>query len=181
MPVTTRLTDPAALRRRRQLACATREAEGYLELGMPGDALETLERRGRLVLGDARASYLMGESLRELRRFREAIFPLRRSVRLAAQETRAWLALGWCCKRSGRLREAIAALERAVTIAPSEAVLHYNLACYCCLAGRRLDALRRLRTAFRLDRKLVELVDAEEDLDPIRRDPALRMLLRAIA
>lgn len=183
MPVAVRSLSPTDVdtRRRRQLACASREAEGYLELGMARNALHALQRRGALVFGDGRACYLLGESLREMSRFREAVSPLRRSVSLTPGETSTWLALGWCYKRIGRIHDAVAALERAVSIAPGDAILHYNLACYYCLADRRLDALRRLRTAFRLDATLIELVGGEEDFARLHADPAYRMLLRAVS
>src|ERR1700754_4671286 len=115
---------------RQLLRRACQEAEGYLELGMPEHALRGLQRRGQLVHGDARGCYMLGECLRELRRYREAIFPLRRSLELIPDDVQVALALGWCCKRSGRLDEAINALEHAVRIEPGEAILHYNLSCY---------------------------------------------------
>ena len=52
------------------------EAEGYIELGMNEHALRSLQRRGALVHGNGRACYLMGETLRELSRYEEALLPL---------------------------------------------------------------------------------------------------------
>jgi Flp pilus assembly protein TadD len=168
-------------RQRCQLECASREAEGYLELGMQSHALRVLQHRGPLVHGDAHACYLLGETLRGLDRFREAVFPLRRSVALCPADSSTWLALGWCYKRTGRLGQAIEALELALEHTPDEAILHYNLACYYSLAGEPLAALRRLKRALDLDRALRGLVDEEEDFDPMRRDVGFRMLLRAYA
>lgn len=166
-------------RRRVQLEGASREAEGYLELGMHTQALASLQRRGQLVHSDSHACYLMGECLRELRRYREAIYPLRRSVQLDPGPSESWLALGWCYKRTGRLKDSIRALEQALVHRPNEAIVHYNLACYHSLVGRRLDALRRLRRALSLDRSLRKLVDEEPDFEPMREDPLMRMLLAA--
>ena len=123
------------------------EAEGYLELGMVEHALRALQRRGKLVHGNGRACYLLGETLRELECFHEALFPLERSANLMPDDIHVWLALGWCYKRTGHLAKAIVALERAVKIDPGEAILHYNLACYWSLARNRTKSLRYLAHA----------------------------------
>lgn len=166
-------------RSRLQLEGASREAEGYLELGMHPQALRSLQRRGKLVHGDGHACYLMGECLREMRRYNEAIYPLRRSAELDPKPCETWLALGWCYKRTGRLADAILSLQSALRHAPDSALTLYNLACYHSLAGRRMDALRSLKRALDLDRSLAELVAGEPDFDAMRADPALRMLLAA--
>lgn len=168
-------------RRRVQLEGASREAEGYLELGMHAHALASLQRRGKLVHGNSHACYLLGECLREMHRYSEAIYPLRRSVQLNPTPTEGWLALGWCYKRAGRIDESIRALEQALTHQPDAAIVHYNLACYHSLVGSRLDAVRRLRRALSLDASLRRLVDDEPDFDPLREDPLMRMLLAASA
>lgn len=168
-------------RHRMQLKGASREAEGYLELGMASHALGSLQRRGKLVHADAHACYLLGESLRELQRHREAIFPLRRSVDLDPTPTESWLALGWCYKRSGQLDQAIWSLEQAVQRTPGDALVNYNLACYYSLAGRKLEALRRLKRAFDLDRAFRSMVAGEPDFAPLRSDPGFQMLLAATA
>src|SRR5437016_4815401 len=79
-------------------------------------ALRALQRRGSLVHGNGRACYLLGEALRELSRYEEALLPLERSADLMPDDIRIWLALGWCYKRTGQLAKAIEALERAVKI-----------------------------------------------------------------
>jgi tetratricopeptide (TPR) repeat protein len=148
-----------------------REAEGYLELGMPSHALRSLQRQGKVVHGDGRGCYLLGESLRELDRYREAIFPFRRSLELIPDDIHVWMALGWCYKRVGDLLKAIDALEHAVDIEPGEAVLHYNLACYWSLARDRRHALRSLAKALSIDGNFRDFIDDEPDFDPLRNDP----------
>lgn len=152
------------------------EAEGYLELAMPEHALDSLQRWGQHVHGDARGCYLLGETLRELQRYREAIFPLRRCLELIPDDIHVAMALGWCFKRMGQLEEAIDALEHAVEIDPSEAVLHYNLACYWSLAHNRRRALQCLAHALEIDGNFRDLVCDEPDFDPIRTDPLFRAL-----
>lgn len=175
-----------ANRHRVQLESSSREAEGYLELGLHAQALRSLQRRGQLVHQDHHACYLMGECLRELSRYDEALYPLRRSAELNPNTSETWLAMGWCYKRSGKLDSAIESLEYALrhtagASTSEQAILHYNLACYYSLAGRSLDALCRLKRAFDLDRALRDLVRDEPDFAPMRADPGFRMLMAAMA
>ena len=153
------------------------EAEGYLELGMPGHALEALQCHGRVIHGDASGCYLMGESLRLLSRYREAIIPLSRSLNLIPDDIRVCIALGWCYKRTGRIHRAIEALEHALNVEPGEAVLHYNLACYWSLIADRQRALRYLAEALAIDGNLRDLIDGESDFDVLRSDPLFRSLI----
>src|SRR5205823_12715101 len=69
-------------RNRVLLTRAMEEAEGYAELGMLEHALRALQRRGALVHGNGRACFLLGEALRELSRYEEALLPLERSADL---------------------------------------------------------------------------------------------------
>jgi Flp pilus assembly protein TadD len=161
-----------------QHACL--EAEGYLELGLPHQALKTLQHRGHLVHGDARGCYLLGETLREMERYREAVYPLRRSLELIPDDVHVAMALGWCYKRIGRLEDAIATLEQALSIEPGEATLHYNLACYWSLAHNRRRALQHLAYALDIDGNFRNLVDDEPDFDNIRQDPLFQSLTTAL-
>ena len=167
-------------RERSSLEKTLREAEGYFELGMPGHALKALQRRGKLVHGDARGCYMLGEALREMRRWKEALYPLERSADLMPDDIHVWLALAWCYKRTGQLLRAIDALEEALHVDPSEAILHYNLACYWSLAQNRRRALRHLSRAIQIDSNFRELVHDEPDFDPLRDDPGFQSLTQVI-
>ncbi|MEM9186789.1 MAG: tetratricopeptide repeat protein [Planctomycetota bacterium] len=165
---------------RSQLDRTIREAEGYLELGMHEHALAALQRRGKLVHASGRACYLLGETLRELKQFHEAVFPLRRAATLLAEDMRVWLALGWCYKRTGRLDDAIDSLLEALVYDPDEAILHYNLACYWSLAGDRSHALDHLAKAFHLDATFRDLAPGEPDFDFLREDRGFQLLTSVI-
>ena len=137
---------------------AAREAEGYLELGLPQSALNALARiddpgsfRGTFL-------YLKGEALRESDRFEEAIGPLIEATDVAPSDLRIPLALGWCYKRIDRLELAIKALEDALELRPEEPLLWYNLACYASLARRKARALYFLARALDLDASYRELI-----------------------
>lgn len=166
-----------ALPLKERLQRTRREAEGYLELGMPEHALRSLQRQGKIIHGDARGCYLLGESLRELHRYRDAIFPFRRSLELIPDDVHVWMALGWCYKRIGELPKAIDSLEHALSIEPGEAVLHYNLACYWSLARDRRQALRSLARALNIDGNFRDFIADEPDFDPLRNDPLFKNIV----
>lgn len=118
----------------------------------------------------------MGESLREMQQYREAIFPLRRSLELIPDDIHVWLALGWCYKRVGHLDRAIESLEQALDVEPGEAILHYNLACYWSLARNHRQALRHLADALDIDGNYCDFVHDEPDFDPLRDNPLFQSL-----
>ncbi len=148
---------------------------------MQEHALRVLQKRGALVHGNGHACYLLGETLRELERYEEALLPLERSADLIPDDIHVLLALGWCYKRTGQLGKAIAALEKAVRIDSSEAVLHYNLACYWSLARNRMLALRFLSRALEIDANYRDMIPEEADFDSLRSDPEFIALSGAIA
>lgn len=154
-----------------------REAEGYLELGLPALALKSLERLGDPSQFAPSTLYLWGEALRAAERYPEAIPPLERAADAEPENIHVWLALGWCYKRVGRLGLAIEAIEKALDSDPREAMLHYNLACYRSLAGEKDKAIAALSQALRIDPDFRNLIDSESDFDPIRNDPDFQALL----
>src|SRR3954469_16062685 len=147
------------------------EAEGYLMLGLPERALAILGRRADWATMQFEASYLLGEALRSLERYREALKPLEVAAALRPAEVGLAVALGWCYKRTHRLAQAIDALERAARAHPDEPLLHYNLACYWSLARNAPRALDELATALGLEPDLRDLIADEADFDPLRGDP----------
>jgi Flp pilus assembly protein TadD len=154
------------------------QAEGYLELGMAQHALSTLSRLGDLSTLDANGLYILGESLRSLKRFEEAIEPLRRAAEATTDNIQVLLALGWCYKRIGRLDLAINILEQALAVEPGEPILRYNLACYFSLAGNKNRALRYLSQTLSIAPDYRRLIDDEPDFNPIRQDPDFQSLCR---
>ena len=154
-----------------------REAEGYLELGMPEHGLRSLNLHEQLIHNDARGCYLLGECLRELRHHDAAIAPLCRSLELIPDDIHVWMALAWCYKRVGQVEYAIDALERAIDVEPGNAILHYNLACYWSLAHNPRMALRYLGNALDIDGNFRDFVQDEPDFDPLRHDPLFQSML----
>jgi tetratricopeptide (TPR) repeat protein len=175
---------------------ALREAEGYLDLalacadrfGLSAALRDRLAERSLATLDQVTSpggyavelSYLRGQALRTLNRHREAIECLAAAADLDPENLHVWLALGWCYKRVGRLDLAIEALERAMEADNGQAIVYYNLACYWSLAANTKLALAYLTRAFDLDPSYRDLVDDEEDFNPIRKDPRFLELTSVI-
>tara|TARA_R110002072_G_scaffold303130_1_gene495018 strand:- start:43963 stop:44439 length:477 start_codon:yes stop_codon:yes gene_type:complete len=79
-------------------------AEGYLELGLPADALAELQNIENPAPFEGAYMWLLGESLRNQGLYDEAIAPLRRAAQTLPSETgqQAWEALNDCLEKSGR-------------------------------------------------------------------------------
>jgi Flp pilus assembly protein TadD len=168
-------------KRRIRHARIQREAEGYLELGMPEHTLQALGRLGSPAAFNGHALYLWGESLRAMQRYYEALMPLQRAAKAAPDDIRVRIALGWCYKRTGQLDLAIDALEQALLVEPTKALLRYNLACYLSLAGQKRRALRYLSQALAIDPAYRELVEAESDFDSLRADPRFQAICTGVS
>lgn len=152
------------------------EAEGYLMLNLPARALEILQSRSDWATMQFEASFLTGEALRVLERYREALKPLEVAAGLRPAQVDVAIALGWCYKRTHRLAQAVDALERALRENPQEALLHYNLACYWSLAGNASKALESLGNALDIEPGLRELIGSEADFDLLRGLPEFERL-----
>lgn len=146
------------------------QAEGYLELGLPQQALDALDRLGSSGTADARTLHLQGEALRSLERYADAIVPLRKVAELEPENVQVLLALGWCHKRTGRIDLAIGALDAALAADGDDPLIRYNLACYYSVAGHKRGALAYLEQALALDPNYRLLIDHEPDFDPLRGD-----------
>lgn len=158
---------------RRQLS----EAEGYLMLDMAARALQILESREDWATMQFEASFLTGEALRSLGRFREAIRPLELAATHRPTDPALAVALGWCYKRTNKLAQAIDALNRAVRAHSEDALLHYNLACYWSLAGNPEKAVESLGIAFDLEPMFRTSVRDETDFDALRGNPEFERLV----
>lgn len=164
------------------------EAEGYLELDLPAEALARLAQADPETQATFRWQRMMGESHRALDQFAAALPFLEAARRLEPADVRIHLALGWCLKRLDRLGDATAALLEAEAICgaaaegrPGKSAYHalvmYNLACYYSLAGKKEKLLEWLARALRVDPHFRDLVPAESDFNPYRDDPDFQSVL----
>lgn len=100
-------------------------AEGYLELGMPQQALRELDHVTDPGALTASFAFLRGESLRRVGRYTEAIQPLQYAADLLPipHSQLPWRSLGTCYRESGQDELAETAEHTASEIA-SEANIH---------------------------------------------------------
>lgn len=152
-------------------------AEGFLMLDLPERALEILQSRSDWTTMAFEANLLMGEALRQLDRYREAIGPLERAAALRPSHAGVAIRLGWCYKRTHRIAQAIDALERALLESPDDPLLRYNLGCYWSLVGDRIRALKELGAAIDLDPDFRARATNEPDFDTLRGNVDFERLL----
>jgi tetratricopeptide (TPR) repeat protein len=153
-----------------------REAEGFLELKLPTQALAALDRIDNPGTFRAQMLFLRGEALRAMQQFREATDCLEKASELAPSNMQIYVSLAWCHKRTGHLELAIDTLEQALEVEPRNALLHYNLACYWSLAHHAPRAVYHLRKALDCDSSYREKIALEADFDPIRSAPEFQAL-----
>jgi tetratricopeptide (TPR) repeat protein len=160
-------------RRQRQL----RAAEGFLLLGMPDHALESLTHVSDP--GDDAFLFclLNGKALQAKRDHQQALNYYEQAHALKPDQLDTLLGMAWCYKRVDRLDQSIATMKIAYDSHPKVPVVLYNLACYYSLAGRKDQALSWLGRALRMNRGFCKLIAAESDFDPLRGDADFRHLL----
>ena len=165
------------IRREKLLAAA----EGYLELGLPRQALESLAEIADPDKAPFKVPYLQGEALRSLERHAEALEVFEAALRENSDHVGLLMAMAWCYKRTDQLPRAIAAMDQAYQVSPREAVILYNLSCYWSLAGNKAQALSWLGRALRMDQDLRKLIPQEHDFDTLRQDPDFLLVVAAPA
>ena len=139
-------------------------AQGYLDLGMPDEALAELDRIPAQNRG--------GEDVVQLR-----IYILMRAQRwdkalVACEELQAshpgfplaYIHGAFCLHELGRTTEAVALLSRGPESLRQEPVYFYNLGCYHAVLGDPAEAEKYLRTSFGMDGKFREIARHDPDL-----------------
>jgi len=98
-----------------RVARRMREATGYLEIGMPQEALGRLESLGSLGPFEAEVELLRGEAMRRQQRFEEAAVSFAIAARKSPppQNKAAWLALSLCWQQVGDAERAMKMLGMA--------------------------------------------------------------------
>lgn len=147
---------------------ALREASGYLELVMPGDALETLEN---LPVELRCHPDVMGQRLElhmRLGNWEEAAGLAQGLTDCIEEEPQHWIWWAFATRRAESVEAAEEILEQALVHHPEVAIIHYNLACYAAVQGRGDDARRKLEQAAGLDPGVRVLAETDPDLVPLR-------------
>lgn len=158
------------------------QAEGYLELDLPNQALPLLDQVSKEGRATFNWNFLMGEALRSLKRCADALIHIEAAHRLQPENTGVYISLGWCYRRTDQLNRAISSLHEAIDICQRKSddnhgLLMYNLSCYYSLAGRKRDMLRWLAKAIEKQERLRSLIADETDFDAFRNDPEFQRLV----
>ena len=141
-----------------------RAASGWLELGMPDDALEELDalqgedREERKVL----ELKLSAEMAKE--QWKEGAVTAEKLCRMAVDEPDFFLSVAFCLHETGETEEARNWLQRGPEVLSEFPVYHYNMACYHWMLGEKERAKNHLAKAIDMDEGFLEAAREDKDL-----------------
>ncbi len=141
-----------------------RAATGWLELGMPDDALEELEaltgedRRERRVL-ELKLSAQMAKA-----DWTHASATALELCEQAADEADYFMSAAYCLHEAGRTEEARHCLLNGPGVLVEFPVYHYNMACYLWTLGEQVAARECLDRAVAMDEGFLEAARTDRDL-----------------
>ncbi len=159
------------------------EAEGYLELQMPQQALRALQRIDDPATFRAQWLHLQGLARQQLGQQDQALALLEQAAELAPSSLGIQLSLAAQLRQQGRLDEAVERLVQVMNDVPElagESALHYALARLYSLQGDKAHLLWHLSKAIELSPELREQLPQEEDFRPFADDPDFQALLSII-
>lgn len=81
-------------------------------------------------------------------------------------------------RMQGKLDQAVAVMEKAVERSPKNGDAWYDYACYLSLSGSKVEALAALKKALVLTPKTVSMAKTDTDLDPLRKEPEFKKLVK---
>lgn len=145
-------------------------AQGYLELGMPREALAELNG-----LSDEGAASPPGVELRivillKLHRWKAAAASARRLCRLMPEQPAGFIHLAFCLHELGETVRARDVLRKAPASVRKDATCCYNLACYEAVLGE-LDAARiHLAQSISIDKRFRDFARQDSDLAALHKE-----------
>jgi predicted Zn-dependent protease len=143
-------------------------ATGYLELGMPLDANESLEDIDAELRVLPPVLVVRLEIYRTLEKWELMEIIAKRLCKQRPDDPQWFISLAFATRRAEGLQEAVAVLARVANRFPSCATILYNLACYAAQLGHLDVARNRLAEAAQLDSACHELAKTDPDLAPLR-------------
>jgi len=117
-------------------------ADGWLDLGLPGEALRELDRLPEAIRRSLIAANLSWRAHATRHDWTQAWAVADQMVADHPDDASGWLHRSYTLHELRRTREATEALLPAVAKFPTHPVVPYNLACYACQLGDA-DAARR--------------------------------------
>jgi len=142
-------------------------AQGYLELGMPAEALAEIETLPQELVSHAEILQLKLVILMQLRSWDEACEICKSLRDRFPQLTVGFVHGAFCLHELGKTREAKNLLLSGPPALLREATYHYNLGCYEAVLGNLEEALQYLRTSFAMDQNFRIIAGRDPDLKSI--------------
>lgn len=145
-------------------------ASGWLELGLPDEALAELEALPLEDRGNRRALELKLSAQMENQSWNPASETARLLCLKAADEPEFFLRAAFCLHETGDTLAACNWLLRGPKSLFEMAIFHYNLACYLWTLGEANRARSHLRQAIAMDQSYLDAALSDRDLigmDPL--------------
>lgn len=150
---------------------------GYLELKMYEDAIHAAEAALALAPKCSQALAIKSTALWELNRLAEAEPVIAQLADVNPNNAGVWINLAYIRRRTQSVDAAVETLQRAFEANPRDAMAHFNMACYRAVQARPDEAIAMLRSALRLDPKLIKLAKIERDFDSLRGLPLFQAVI----
>ena len=143
-------------------------AVGFLELGMPEDALSELDELSAEQRSSPAALHLKVDALFRLKDWtaaREICLPM---LEIHPDDPGWWIQAAYATRRAESVAAAEPILRTAIELHPNHGLILYNLACYACVQGRHDEARGLLMRADTEDRgNILAMAARDPDLIPI--------------
>lgn len=137
-------------------------AAGYLDLGMPEDALAEIDGAP---LDQPAVLHLLVEVLFRMKRWDEAALLCLPMLEIEPAEPAWWIQAAYAVRRAESMEAAEPILRAAMKLHPSECLISYNLACYACVQGRHEEARTLLDEAAKADpAQVIQMAQNDPDL-----------------
>jgi tetratricopeptide (TPR) repeat protein len=141
-----------------------RAATGWLELGMPADALEELKSLSLVEQGQHRAMELKLAAEMAMMMWKDASATALKLCEQASDEPDFFLSAAYCLHEMGSTVEARNCLENGPASLHELPVFHYNMACYLWKIGDQEPAKQYLMNAISMDENFLEAAKVDKDL-----------------
>ncbi len=139
---------------------------GFLELGMPEDALAELDE---LSVGSSLALHLRVDALLRLKNWQEAAAICLPMAEQEPSDPGWWIQAAYSQRRARSIEAAETILRKALHHHPKHGLILYNLACYACVQDRPDEARALMEQAIAIDPdQALALANKDPDLAAIR-------------
>lgn len=141
-----------------------RAATGWLELGMPDDALEELKGLSFEERSERKALELKLAAEMAKMYWQQASETALELCELVADEPDFFLSAAYCLHEVGMTLEARSCLHRGPSVLQELPVFHYNMACYLWILDEKDAAKAHLDIAIGMDDSFLESARSDKDL-----------------